>query len=537
MFSLSIKNKVLALCLFSFAGFSSILFVGERALSNNNQQVNRIDEVIYPIMDSSSMNRVLIPQLAERFNLAVTLGDEELLAMNVTTYKAIIANFKLQSELDPSIKYSITELQRSTKAYFDSAYRIAKGMIDEDISLSEAGQLAKQSSEILEGLTKGVNDFSEARISDFESSVTSLEENNLRSNRIMRVLGVAALISLCLFGWFVVYAIRKDLANISDKMRDIAEGEGDLTVRLKHEKNDELKPLVDSFNSFVSHLQRNVTDTIENVVALDSISRSLVSTSQNTRTLSKNQHLAIEEVSQSLQQLFSAAKDIAHNACDASLSATSASEQASMGEVQVKSTILAVQELTTDVRQASQVVGQLDTNTQSAGSILDSISAIAEQTNLLALNAAIEAARAGEQGRGFAVVADEVRTLASRTQSSTQEIQSVLSQLQEQAKMASKIISESAIKAENCVEQSLVAEKSLIQITNDVMEISQRNDSIASATEEQEQTSSRIEMFVTDIRDMAEGTTDSVQQVDSVAQDIQKITRNLSELTGHFKIR
>ncbi len=126
MFSLSIKNKVLALCLFSFAGFSSILFVGERALSNNNQQVNRIDEVIYPIMDSSSMNRVLIPQLAERFNLAVTLGDEELLAMNVTTYKAIIANFKLQSELDPSIKYSITELQRSTKAYFDSAYRIAK---------------------------------------------------------------------------------------------------------------------------------------------------------------------------------------------------------------------------------------------------------------------------------------------------------------------------------------------------------------------------------------------------------------------------
>jgi methyl-accepting chemotaxis protein len=537
MFSLSIKNKVLALCLFSFAGFSSILFVGEGALSNNNEQVNRIDKVLYPIMDSSSMNKVLISQLAERFNLAVTLGDEELLQMNAVTYKEIIANFQMQVGLDPSIKDSIIELQKNTTTYFELAHRIAKGMIDGDLALTEVGKLAKQNSDMLEVLTKDINQFSEARISDFENSVTVLEQNNLRSNKIMTVLGITALIALCLFGWFVVHAIRKDLANISDKMRDIAEGEGDLTVRLVHEKNDELKPLVDSFNSFVSHLQRNVTETIENVVELDSISRSLVSTSQNTRKLSKNQNLAIEEVSESLQQLFSAAKDIALNANDASLSATSASEQASMGESQVKSTILAVQELTTDVRQASLVVGQLDTNTQSAGSILDSISAIAEQTNLLALNAAIEAARAGEQGRGFAVVADEVRTLASRTQSSTQEIQSVLSQLQDQAKMASRIISESAMKAENCVEQSLVAEKSLIQITNDVMDISQRNDSIASATEEQEQTSSRIETFVTDIRDMAEGTTDSVQLVDSVAQDIQKITRNLSELTGHFKIR
>ena len=144
-------------------------------------------------------------------------------------------------------------------------------MIDGDLSLSEVGNLAKQNSDMLEVLTRDINQFSEDRIADFENSVTSLEENNLRSNQTMRVLGIVALISLCLFGWFVVYAIRKDLANISDKMRDIAEGEGDLTVRLVHEKNDELKPLVDSFNSFVSHLQRNVTNTIENVVELDSI--------------------------------------------------------------------------------------------------------------------------------------------------------------------------------------------------------------------------------------------------------------------------
>ena len=249
----------------------------------------------------------------------------------------------------------------------------------------------------------------------------------------MSVSGAVAMLAMCIFGWLVVRGIRADLANISDKMHDIAEGDGDLTVRLQHEKNDELKPLVESFNSFVSHLQQNVTHTIDNVTQLDSISGSLVKSSQVTNELSTKQHLSIEEVSSSLNQLFLAARDIATNANDASSSASSASEQASLGEQQVESTIVAVKELTNDVSNASQSCQTTKRQHTKCRFILESISAIAEQTNLLALNAAIEAARAGEQGRGFAVVADEVRTLASRTQTSTQEIQSVLLQLQEQA--------------------------------------------------------------------------------------------------------
>lgn len=536
MLSLSIKNKILSLCSLSLVGFASVLYVGSTTLNDNTSQVTKIDKVYYPVMNSASLNVYLVNQLAERFNLAVTLGDTELLEANRSTYQKIISNFELQASLQPTLSNDIGILTDALKSYFDGSYLVAQGMIDGTISLQAAGQKAANNTNTLEKLTQTLDSFSTDRVNEFEASVSDLESENVQASQLMSTLGAMALLIISLVGWYVVRGIKKDLSLITDKMRDIADGDGDLTVRLVHDKQDELKELVASFNSFVQKLQSNITHTIDNVGQLDMISTTLVSSSESTTQLSNQQYAAIGEVAESLNQLFDAARHIAVNASDASVSANSARDQALLGEDQVKSTIAAVQELTIDVENASDVVKQLDSNTQSAGSILDAISAIAEQTNLLALNAAIEAARAGEQGRGFAVVADEVRTLASRTQSSTQEIHNVLLQLQEQTKQASALITESAEKAQLCVEKSLVAEQSLKQITSDVAEISQRNEMIASATEEQEQTSARLGTYIDDIKSMAQGTADSVGQLDHVARDINGITSNLSQLTGHFKV-
>lgn len=536
MLSLSIKNKILSLCSLSLVGFASVLYVGSTTLNDNTSQVTKIDKVYYPVMNSASLNVYLVNQLAERFNLAVTLGDTELLEANRSTYQKIINNFELQASLQPTLSNDIGILTDALKSYFDGSYLVAQGMIDGTISLQAAGQKAANNTNTLEKLTQTLDSFSTDRVNEFEASVSDLESENVQASQLMSTLGAMALLIISLVGWYVVRGIKKDLSLITDKMRDIADGDGDLTVRLVHDKQDELKELVASFNSFVQKLQSNITHTIDNVGQLDMISTTLVSSSESTTQLSNQQYAAIGEVAESLNQLFDAARHIAVNASDASVSANSARDQAVLGEDQVKSTIAAVQELTIDVENASDVVKQLDSNTQSAGSILDAISAIAEQTNLLALNAAIEAARAGEQGRGFAVVADEVRTLASRTQSSTQEIHNVLLQLQEQTKQASALITESAEKAQLCVEKSLVAEQSLKQITSDVAEISQRNEMIASATEEQEQTSARLGTYIDDIKSMAQGTADSVGQLDHVARDINGITSNLSQLTGHFKV-
>lgn len=536
MLSFSIKQKIISLTALSFVGFSSISFVGSNALSENTESVGDIHKVYYPVMDLASVNQVQLDQLSERFNLAVTIGDEELLETNIETLNTMLDAFEKQKKLLPSESNTIKSLSEDTSNYFNQARYIAQGMIDEEIDLSQVAALATKSNQLLNKLKSNVSAFRDARADDFQRSVIQLQKSNASATNTMQLFGFIALFLVSIVGWLVFSGIKKDLNTITNKLNDIAQGEGDLTARLVHDKNDELKGLSTAFNLFIDKLQKNITETIANVMQLNDISHTLVSASTITSSLSKKQNQSVEEVSQSLSQLSEAARNIAQNANDASIAARSAIEQALLGEKQVQSTILSVKELTEDVNTASQVVIQLDSRTQSAGSILDAINAIAEQTNLLALNAAIEAARAGEQGRGFAVVADEVRTLAARTQTSTQEIQKVLAELQDHAKQAVSIIANSADKASSCVEESLLAEQSLQLITSDVKEITERNDMIAAATEEQNQTSRNIDKNVSEINEMSEGTATNIGEINEVAQQIDQVTGNLSKLTNQFKV-
>jgi methyl-accepting chemotaxis protein len=536
MFSLTIKQKIIALTFMSFIGFASILYIAGSALTMNSHQVTKIQAVYYPVMNSAAINEVQLDQLSERFNLAVTIGDEELLELNKQTYESIKATFKHQLELQPSLSNEIQGSLQLTSSYFDLAYRIALGMIEEEISLKEASLLASESNKLLDELTLSLKSFSDKRQMEFEVSVTQMAEENNEAHNLMRAAGALALFIIIISGFKIGRDIKISLNRITFKMKDIAEGEGDLTGRITHKTKDELFDLVYWFNTFVEKLQSNVSQTKTNISQLSNVSGTLVTASETTKELSHKQYQAIEDVTLSLKELFTSVEEISHNASDASNAANSANKEAKKGEVQVQNTIQSVHDLTAEVHNASEVIKQLNIYTHDASSILDSISSIAEQTNLLALNAAIESARAGEQGRGFAVVADEVRTLASRTQSSTQEIHRVLEQLQTQATKAVSIISNSGEKAELCVQQSKIAELSLQSITSEVNQITQRNEMIAAATEEQELTSHQIQGYIAEIRNMAEGTATNVSNVDSVSHDIKSITVNLTELTDQFKV-
>lgn len=233
---------------------------------------------------------------------------------------------------------------------------------------------------------------------------------------------------------------------------------------------------------------------------------------------------------------FKTVKHVAEHAADASHAATTADAEARSGSAVVDRTIAAINDLAGEVESTSQAISRLEGYTNNVGTILATIRGIAEQTNLLALNAAIEAARAGEQGRGFAVVADEVRTLASRTQHSTLEIQKVLEELQLSAKGAVQAMARGTDMARRGVEQSDVAGNSLRAITDKVSAITVVNSQIATATEEQAQTSQLIQGYVHEIHQMAQDAIGATSELDEVSRTLQQVTERLNEVTGQFRV-
>lgn len=533
---LTIKQKILSLAGVSLIGFGSVSYIIDDSLSSNTSNVNAIQNVMYPAINSASMNKININYMAEKFALSVTLGDVDIIKENDAILIQMNNFFDEQKKLVPEYSSEITSLKTQTNQYFDVSKNIAFGIINGDVDFSKLGDMAKQNQDNLGALVKDLNSFYSTQETTFKNTVSEMEENNKKSEIFILSLSFFTLLFILVISVLIVKGIKKDIASISNKLQDIAEGEGDLTTRLAYTKKDELEPLVNAFNQFVEKLLASITHTVNNTNNLNVTTEKLLSSSARTGELSIRQNASIEEVGTAMEQLSLAIGEIAQNANDAATAAKSANDEAINGNEQVQNTISSVEKLTVGVRNAKEIINELDSSAQNASSILKAINEIAEQTNLLALNAAIEAARAGEQGRGFAVVADEVRKLAQRTQDSTQEIQIVLNELQQKSSLASNIIEENSIVATECQEQSLIAEQSLTKITIDVEQINQRNEMIAAATDEQEQTTAHLQSYIQDIRKMAEGSAEEIQELDSIAQEISEATNNISEVTSKFKI-
>ena len=335
---------------------------------------------------------------------------------------------------------------------------------------------------------------------------------------------------------FISRAIVSPLAETKAAMEDIASGNGDLTKRIDIKGNDEIAQLANAFNHFASKVQVIVKEVSGITSRLASASERLTVVTEETRKGADRQLQETDEVAIAVNEMAASGQEVARNANAAADAAHNADVAADNGRQVVGHTIEAIDSLAREVTQAGIVIDRVEKDSESIGGVLDVIKGIAEQTNLLALNAAIEAARAGEQGRGFAVVADEVRTLASRTQQSTAEIQTMIERLQTGTRDAVSVMDQSRQMAEATVGQAARAGTSLEEINAAVATIKNLNSQIACSAEEQSTVAEEINQKVVRISDITDQTAAGAQQTASASNELNQLAETLKLLVGQFKV-
>ena len=347
------------------------------------------------------------------------------------------------------------------------------------------------------------------------------------------ILAVLAVVQLLLS-----YIIIKGISNPINHLRSIMDrsGEtGDLTEKSDIYQSDESGMMAKAYDSMLDKFRNVIRETNLIVDSLNSSSDSLTSTANQTAQDVNQQQFKTDQIATAINEMSATVQEVANSAELASASARDAYTAANNGNDVVKDTVNAIGTLAEEVIGASDVINKLESDSNDIGRVLDVIRGIAEQTNLLALNAAIEAARAGEQGRGFAVVADEVRSLAQRTQESTQEIQSMIETLQAGAQDAGKAMHSGRAAADACTEKAAVAGQSLQAIIQAVDEINSLNTQIASAAEEQSAVAEDINQNVTSISEIANQSAGNSQETASTCGDMQEMIQQLERTVHQFK--
>lgn len=344
-------------------------------------------------------------------------------------------------------------------------------------------------------------------------------------------------ISLCSIAYLFTgfyFSVNNNIKHLQDAALRLARG--DLSTQVHITCKDELLNIAESFNTVSKEFNTLISELVSNSEQLASASEELSLVTSETTVGVNEQQLQTQQVATAMNEMTSAVQEVAKHGVDASKATQQASEEATTGKTVVDEVIQSITNLAQEIISSSEVINAVDSSSENIGTVLDVIKGIAEQTNLLALNAAIEAARAGEQGRGFAVVADEVRTLAGRTHDSTQEIEKMIEQLQEGAKKAVNHMEQSRENAILTVSKASDAEESLDKITQAVNTVNDINTLIASAAEEQSAVAEEVNRNINLISSIADQSAVSTQQIADSSNELAQLASNMKSRTGRFKL-
>lgn len=455
------------------------------------------------------------------------------------SYDAVLAELdlsmletqKLLAELqNPQRRQLTQQAQTSIGIYEEGFEQVAQAIFDRNDAVE--GILDMNGPVIAQDTVKLTNSVFES----MDTQADSAKDSIVLAETYLLLLSIVAGVVGLLVSFIVARGIVQPIIQAQSGLHEIAQGDGDLTKRLVVTGRDEVGRLAESFNQFITKLEGIISNVRQETGEVIHSAQSVNSTAETTAAAIVQQGDEITQVASAINELEATAVDVASNAANAANAAHEGDVQSKMGSKVISTISTDISQLAEDMQKSADEIGKLKSETVEIGSVLDVIKNIAEQTNLLALNAAIEAARAGEQGRGFAVVADEVRSLAQKTQESTQVIEQSITGLQSQADSSVKMIEGNRASMNSLVEDAKGATEALAAITASVTAITDVNSMIATAAEEQTGVVSEVNTNVSNIQGLSSANQDRASELNNAASELVSVGERLSALVNQFKV-
>ena len=431
---------------------------------------------------------------------------------------------------------ALSDWRKAVRDYADNALAASSKLIDGSASFDDLRPSLDRMASDLAQAQKLASDFRAQAYADFQQTLVQTREANAATTRLGIILSLVLVVLVSLGAWLVIRSVMVNIRGVIASLQSIARGDGDLTQRVNVESNDEIGAMIELFNSFLDKLQRTIRQIIEAAAPLGQVSKDLYQLTQGSEENAKSQQHHTDSISRDILTMTGSIQEVAQRSQQASDEANSAARQAATAREHVGSLSTGINDLGDSVMGAVKAMEQLEEETQEVGSVLTVIRSIAEQTNLLALNAAIEAARAGEQGRGFAVVADEVRNLAQKTAASTAEIQQIIQRLQNSANTVLNVMTSNGEKSRASIERSIEATQLLEAIAGTVNQIDELNAGIARFTQEQIGLSSSIRQETQVLQQDAQATANGAEATARLGEQLVSTGDHLRAATGQFRV-